>query len=82
MSHSWGLRANRAKEMLRHTENNLHLLCHYYISCEHFRSGYDKGEGNTQAQSDEVSQWRPAMMLGGTWTCQDDRLYLEQMTFP
>lgn len=21
-------------------------------------------------------------MLSGTWTCQDDRLYLEQMTFP
>lgn len=42
MSHSWGLRINRAKEMLSHMENNLHLLCHYYISCEHFRSGCDR----------------------------------------
>lgn len=31
---------------------------------------------NTKTERGDISQWRLAVMLGCTWICQDDRLYL------
>lgn len=82
MSHGWDLRISRARKMLSHREANLHALCHYSIGCGDFRGSNDKGEATIQDQQDNISWLRSAVMLSGTWTYQDDRLYLEQMTFP
>lgn len=74
-------RINRAEELLRRREDNLHMLCHCHISCGHFRSGYDKERGQYPSPeqshaSAEVTAWT----LRGAWTCQIDGCYLEQMT--
>ena len=82
MSHGWGLRISRARKMLSHREENLHALCYYSISCGHFRRRNDKGKATIQDQQDDISWLRSAVVLSGACTCQDDRLYLEQLTFP